>query len=100
METSKRLSNDKKGKQYDINIRSVIAFQEIGKGYAALESFCYIMNMPPPVTRNNYDKLVDGLHEPHMLSAQQSMKNPAFEAKGKLSKNKENLVDQVIDCDV
>ena len=84
METSKTLNNDKKGKQYDINIRSVIAFREIGKGYAALlESFCYIMNMPPPMTRNSYDKLVDGLHEPYMLSAQQSMKNAASEVKEK-----------------
>ena len=31
-----------------------------------------------------------------MLSAQQSMKNAAFEVKEKLNKNKENLVDQVI----
>ena len=35
-----------------------------------------------------------------MLSAQQSMKNEAFEVKGKLSRNKENLVVQAIDCDV
>ena len=56
--------------------------------------------MPPPMTRNNYDKLVDGLHEPNMPSAQQSMKNTVLEVKGKLSKNKENLVDQVIDCDL
>ena len=33
-----------------------------------------------------------------MLSAQQSMKNAAFEVKEKLNKNKENLVDQVIYC--
>ena len=46
METSGKLNNDKKGKQYDIDIRSVIAFWEIRKGYAALESFCYIMSMP------------------------------------------------------
>ena len=55
--------------------------------------------MPPPMTRNNYDELVDGLHKPYMLSAQQSMKNAAFEEKEKLSINKENLKDQVIDCD-
>ena len=55
--------------------------------------------MPLPMTRNNYDKLVDGLHEPYMLSAQQSMKNAAFEVKEKLSVNKENLKGQVIDCD-
>ena len=42
METSKALNIDKKSKQYDINIRSAIAFREIRKGYAALESFCYI----------------------------------------------------------
>ena len=35
-----------------------------------------------------------------MLSPQQSMKNAAFEVKEKLSKNKENLVDQVFDCDL
>ena len=55
--------------------------------------------MPPPMTRNNYDKLVDGLREPYMPSAQQSMKNAAFEVKEKLSINKENLKDQVINCD-
>ena len=69
METSKTL-NAKIVKQYDTNIFSAIAFREIGKGYAALESFCYIMNIPPPLTRNNYDKLVGRLHETCMLSNQ------------------------------
>ena len=55
------------------------------------------MNIPTPMARNNYDKLVDGLHKSYILSAQQSMKNAVKE---KLSKNKENLVHQVIDCDV
>ena len=50
--------------------------------------------MPLPMTTNNYNKLVDGLHEPYILFAQQSKKNVAFEVKEKLSKNKENLVDQ------
>ena len=49
------------------------------------------------MARNNYDKLVDGLHKSYILSAQQSMKNAVKE---KLSKNKENLVHQVVDCDV
>ena len=44
------LDNNKIDKQYDITMRSVLpmAFQEIRKGYTALKSFCYIMNMPPP----------------------------------------------------
>ena len=56
--------------------------------------------MPPSMTINGYDILAGGLQELYMLSAQQSMKNEAFEVKGKLSTNKENLVVQAIDCDV
>ena len=56
--------------------------------------------MPPPMTINRYDKLAGGLQELYMLSAQQLTKNAAFEVKGKLSTNKENLVDQAINCDV
>ena len=35
-----------------------------------------------------------------MLSPQQSMKNTVFKVKEKLSKSKENLVEQDTDCDV
>ena len=35
-----------------------------------------------------------------MLPAQQWMKNGAFKVKEKLSRNKENLLDQVIDSDI
>ena len=64
METSKTLNDNKEGKQFDINNHSVIAFRETGKGHAALESFCYVKNTPPPMIRDNYDKLVDILYEP------------------------------------
>ena len=63
METWKTLNDHKEGTQYDINIHSVIAFRETAKGHAALESFCYIKNTPPPMIRDNYDKLVDWLYE-------------------------------------
>ena len=56
--------------------------------------------MLPPMTINGYDILAGVLQELYMLSTQQSMKNAAFEVKGKLSTNKENLVDQAINCDV
>ena len=53
-------------------MRSVLpmAFQEIGKGYTALESFCYIMKCHHLTKRNNYDKVLDKLHGPYMLSGQ------------------------------
>ena len=33
---------------FDINIRTIMVFREIGKGYSALETFCGITNMPAP----------------------------------------------------
>ena len=35
---------------FDINLRTIIAFREIGKGYAGLKSFRGFMNMLPPMT--------------------------------------------------
>ena len=32
---------------FDINIRTIIAFREMGKGHSGLETFYAIMNMPP-----------------------------------------------------
>ena len=37
--------NDKKDKQCNINIHSVIFFQDIRKDCATMESLCYIINM-------------------------------------------------------
>ena len=37
---------------YNINLRSVLAFREMGKGHRAMET-CGFMNMPPPMTRKN-----------------------------------------------
>ena len=47
--------------------------------------FCYMMNTPPPITRNNYDKLVDNLHDPSVLASQQSMKKAALGSEEKLT---------------
>ena len=33
---------------FDINIRTIMAFLENGKGYSALETICGIINMPVP----------------------------------------------------
>ena len=48
-------------------------FREIEEGYAALKSFCYIMNMPPPMARSNCDNILHKLCGPYMLSGQKSM---------------------------
>ena len=76
--TIELLDNNKIGKQYDINIHSIMAFRETGKGYAALESFYYKINISPSMTKNNYDTILDNLHEPYVLTGKESMQNAAF----------------------
>ena len=42
---------------FDINIRAAYSMRAIGKGYSELETFTSLMNLPKPVTANNYDKV-------------------------------------------
>lgn len=39
----------KQGHYFDVNRRSVLVARAIGCGHAALQTFCGIMNLPPPV---------------------------------------------------
>ena len=52
--SSKEVSQaqSEKGKQlYDINLRSIVAFREIGRGHSAMEKFCGVMNMQTPMNK-------------------------------------------------
>ena len=50
-------------KPFEINIRAVYGMRSIGGGHAALEKFCGFLNMPAPMTKNNYDKVSKNLKE-------------------------------------
>ena len=41
----------------DVNKRIVYSMRSIGQGHAGMETFCMLMNMPKPLTSNNYKKL-------------------------------------------
>ena len=47
---------------YEINFRSVMAFQEIGKGYHSLCTFASNMNMISSMARRIYDSINEKLH--------------------------------------
>ena len=49
------------GKGFDINTRAVYSMMACGQGYAGLEKFVSLMNLPKPMTSNNYDKSVTKL---------------------------------------
>ena len=61
------------------NIRTILTFREIGKGHTAIETFCSLMNMTPPMTVNTYHETIANMHPVYMESAEHSMKAAADE---------------------
>ena len=52
---SKKDEGRKGMKPYDINYRAVYAARTVGQGHAGLEKFCGMLNLPKPMTKNNFD---------------------------------------------
>ena len=50
---------------YDINIRTILTFREIGNGHTAVETFCGLMNMHPPMT---YHETIANMHPVYIVS--------------------------------
>ena len=47
---------------FDLNIRAAYSvMRAIGQGYSGSESFTSLMNLPKPVTGNNFDKIINRL---------------------------------------
>ena len=60
--------------RYDINIRSVIAFREIGLGLSAIEIFCGHMNFPPPMRNATYTEIVQEVQTAYVSTAKDSIR--------------------------
>ena len=70
---------------YDVNIRTVLSFREIGKGHKAIETFCRYMNMPPPMIVTTYHETVSNMHSVYLEQAESSMLASADEIRQELS---------------
>ena len=66
-------------KPFDVNIRSQIAFREIGRGHDAIETFCGYMNMPPPPNKAGFSNITDKLSPAYQEVVQDNMKEAARE---------------------
>ena len=44
-------------KAFDVNTRSAYVMRSCGVGIIALEKLYGLMNLPPPITKNNYQKV-------------------------------------------
>ena len=66
---------DKRGKgTFEINIRAVMAFRELGKGHEAMKTFNAVMNMCPPISTRTYIDINDKIHDIYQVAANKSMK--------------------------
>ena len=69
-------------KPHDINYRAVYAARTVGQGYAGLEKFCGMQNLPKPMTNNNFDLISNtfsvaakGVSEKSMLDAANELRH-------------------------
>lgn len=74
-------------KCFDINIRSVLAFREIGRGYSSIKDFCKFMNMPPPMDKKSYRKSFTRLYRAYTKASRNSLSNAASQAVGTRDEN-------------
>lgn len=89
--SSSRLDKSDDKSRFEVNLRSVMAFREIGKGLTALESFCSVMNMPSPVSNVGYARINNLLHKAYTEAAQDSMENAA-----KVVRNNTDMITDIV----
>ena len=101
--------------RYDVNVRSIIAFREIGRGLSHIETSNQIMNMPPPYTHSTYDETVKDVLPGYIAAMNDSMLGAASNVKLQASVQEfteedteipdnqdesDTLLHNIYDCDV
>ena len=69
---------------YDVNLRTVVAFREIGRGHTAIETLCGFMSMPPPMTSKTFQETMEYVHPFYIEAANKSMKVASGEIREEL----------------
>ena len=80
--TSKTVQRKQRGKgrnMYEINIRSVNGFRQMGSGYDHLKKLCCILDMPESMRADTYSNISNSLQESAKLVAEISMASAAAE---------------------
>ena len=84
-------------KSFDINNRIVYAMRSCGQGFSGIEKFTSLMNMPKPMTRNNYDKIVKKFVKVSEKVANETMNDAVKELRSEAS---DSSSDSVIDVSI
>jgi len=97
-----------KQKSYDINTRAVYAMRSCGQGYSGFSRFVSLMDMPKPMTINNYNKIVSKLTNAVKCVAEDTMMDAAQELKdlkndhsvlNSINDRLLNVIDVAVSCD-
>ena len=82
-------TSKKQGPSFEVNVRAVLAFREIGRGHNAMVTFTKLMNMPSPPTRRNFTKIQNKKLLPVVKQvANDSMMNNAMNVKDSCGNDK------------
>ena len=97
--TSKKIKIPKGRPPFDVNMRSVIAFREIGKGHTGMQKFGGFMNMPSLLTQKSYAGLATSIQESYTKVANASMFKAADEIRREILEDAYD-VDNLVDIDI
>ena len=85
---------------FDVNKRIIYTMHACGQGYSGIEKFTSLMNIPKPMTANNYDKIVTILSDTVKTVAHETMFGACEEIRSQSSVElRETIVDTAISCD-
>lgn len=82
-----------------INLQSVMAFREIGCGFAAMQTFSRVMNMESPMSVTTYNKMNQSLYSAYSVVALKSTTDAAVETRKTILHDTFND-DVIADCQV
>ena len=69
------------GKFMEVNLRAVYGMQAFGVGYTPLKKLCCYLNMPEPMSSDNYDNISKTVKDITKVVAEKSMADAAKEVK-------------------
>ena len=87
------------GKGFDINGRAVYSMRACGQGHAGLERFSCLMNLPKPMTHNNYDKILENFVKATKVVAEDTISDAVAEIREAKKANDDDIVDTSVSCD-
>ena len=88
-------SNYDNKKGFDINKQIIYCMRLLGHGYAGIKKFCTIMNLPKPITKINFKKLMKVISKAVKTVAERTMINAA----NKLQNTALKVTDICVSCD-